>query len=87
MIVATKPSALSVVASIICAISGIWMFAWGLKSLNQFQILLGCSLLLNGLQIGTRWVMLRELNRNYLLMRRSGLCTEPPREQERESER
>lgn len=87
MIVATKPSALSVVASIICAISGIWMFACGLKSLNQFQILLGCSLLLNGLQIGTRWVMLRELNRNYLLMRRSVLCTEPPREQERESER
>ena len=49
--------------------------------------LLGCSLLLNGLQIGARWVMLRELNRNYLLMRRSVLCTEPPREQERESER
>ena len=71
MIVATKPSALSVVASVICAI----------------QILLGCSLLLNGLQIGARWVMLRELNRNYLLMRRSVLCTEPPREQERESER
>lgn len=69
MIVATKPSALSVVASILCAISGIWMFACGLKPLNQFQILLGCSLLLNGLQIGTRWVMLRELNRNYLLIR------------------
>ena len=86
MIVTTKPSALSVVVSIICAISGIWTFACGLKSLNQFQILLGCSLLLNGLQIGVRWVMLRELNRNYLLMRRSGLCTEPPREQERESE-
>ena len=66
MIVTTKPSALSVVASIICAISGIWTFACGLKSLNQFQILLGCSLLLNGLQIGARWVMLRELNRNYL---------------------
>lgn len=87
MIVTTKPSALSVVASIICAISGILMFACGLKSLNQFQILLGCSLLLNGLQIGTRWVMLRELNRNYLLIRLSVRCTEPQREQERESER
>lgn len=87
MIRLDKPNALDVVTSIFCSISGICTFVCGLKSLDRFQILLGCSLLLNGFQAGVRWVTHRELNRNYLLMSRFGLCTEPPREQGQESER